>query len=181
MADLKTNYKDDVLDTSVNTRRKFNMITNPDGTVSFEDVTEYTQVGDSFCGEDMNATNQAITELNDALSSTIHYDCIIECAYINSNSSSIDIYKKSGLVVINASINFNNQFTELEPWQEVIIGNVSNWEFGNINIHISSINISTPLIRIIINNNGVVSIANADYAVSVGNKWFYGNRVIVAH
>ncbi len=67
MADLKTTYKDDVLDTSANTRRKFNMITNEDGTVSFEDVTEYSQVGDSFGGEDINNTNAAINELNNAL------------------------------------------------------------------------------------------------------------------
>lgn len=37
---LKTNYKEDVLAAS-NTKRKYNMITNDDGTVSFEDVTEY--------------------------------------------------------------------------------------------------------------------------------------------
>lgn len=46
MADLKTNYKDDVLDTSKNEKRKFRMIQNDDGTVSFEDATEYTQEGD---------------------------------------------------------------------------------------------------------------------------------------
>ena len=48
MADLRTDYKDDLLDTSVNERRKYNMITNEDGTVSFEDVTVYSQVGDTF-------------------------------------------------------------------------------------------------------------------------------------
>ena len=59
MADitLKTDYKDDVLDTSVNERRKYQMIQNGDGTVSFVDVTEYSQVGDSFGGADINATN----------------------------------------------------------------------------------------------------------------------------
>lgn len=51
---LKTDYKDDVLDTSVNTVRKYNMIQNDDGTVSFEDVTEYLQTGDSFGAQEMN-------------------------------------------------------------------------------------------------------------------------------
>lgn len=54
MADLRTNYKDDILDTSVNERRKYNMISNNDGTVSFEDVTAYEQVGDNFSASILN-------------------------------------------------------------------------------------------------------------------------------
>lgn len=61
---LKTDYKDDILDTSVNEKRKFNMITNSDGTVSFEDVTTYSQVGDSFGAGDINETNLAIEDVN---------------------------------------------------------------------------------------------------------------------
>lgn len=64
MADLKTNYKDDVLDTSKNTKRKYKMIQNADGTVSFEDVTVYKQEGDSFGGADINATNEFCNSLN---------------------------------------------------------------------------------------------------------------------
>lgn len=67
MADLKTNYKDDVLDTSKNQKRKYKMIQNPDGTVSFEDVTVYTQEGDSFGGADINATNKFCNLLNQGL------------------------------------------------------------------------------------------------------------------
>lgn len=48
-------YKDDILDTSANMRRKYNLIQNDDGTVSFEDVTVYLQVGDSFGAADINA------------------------------------------------------------------------------------------------------------------------------
>lgn len=53
---LKTNYKDDVF----SGRRKYRMINNADGTVSFEDVTEYSQVGDTFGAADINATNSDI-------------------------------------------------------------------------------------------------------------------------
>lgn len=63
MADLRTDYKDDVLDTTANTQRKYQMTTNEDGTVSFTDVTEYTQVGDSFGAADVNAMNEAVVEL----------------------------------------------------------------------------------------------------------------------
>ena len=67
MADLKTTYKDDLLDTSVNEKRKYNMIQNADGTVSFEDVTTYSQIGDSFGASDINATNEKVNEVNSNL------------------------------------------------------------------------------------------------------------------
>lgn len=67
MADLKTNYKDDVLDTSANQLRKYQMITNDDGTVSFVDVTTYTQTGDSFGAKDINDVTGAINEINGKL------------------------------------------------------------------------------------------------------------------
>lgn len=68
MADLKTNYVDDKLDTSKNQLRKYNMITNDDGTVSFVDVTTYTTQGTSFGAKDINDTNSAINQLNTDLS-----------------------------------------------------------------------------------------------------------------
>lgn len=60
---LKTDYKEDIL-ASGNTRRKYNMITNDDGTVSFEDVTEYQQTGDNFGAGDINSTNTVINNMN---------------------------------------------------------------------------------------------------------------------
>lgn len=67
MADLKTNYVDDVLDTTKNKLRKYKQIQNDDGTVSFVDVTEYTQVGTSFGAKDINDTNAAINDVNGKL------------------------------------------------------------------------------------------------------------------
>jgi hypothetical protein len=65
MADLlRTDYKDDILDAEKNTSRKYNMITNEDGTVSFEDKTDYTQTGDNFGSGDINRMNNAINDLS---------------------------------------------------------------------------------------------------------------------
>lgn len=64
MAALKTNYTDDVLDTSVNTTRKYTQILNSDGTVSFYDNTVYTKKGTSFGAQDVNSITMA---LNSAL------------------------------------------------------------------------------------------------------------------
>lgn len=63
---LKTDYKEDIL-ASNNTRRRYNMITNDDGTVSFEDVTEYEQTGDNFGAGDVNVTNNMINTMNSLL------------------------------------------------------------------------------------------------------------------
>lgn len=40
------------------------MIQNDDGTVSFRDVTVYTQDGDIFSADDINATNRAVNAIN---------------------------------------------------------------------------------------------------------------------
>lgn len=67
MANLKTNYKDDILDADINTMRKFNMINNSDGTVSFKDVTTYTQQGDKYGSAQINQQNTKINEHEDSI------------------------------------------------------------------------------------------------------------------
>lgn len=62
MATLKTNYTDDVLDTSQNTKRKYKMINNSDGTVSFDDETTYLNQGDEFGANDINSITEKIEE-----------------------------------------------------------------------------------------------------------------------
>lgn len=88
MADLKTNYVDDVLDTTKNQLRKYQQIQNDDGTVSFVDVTEYTQVGTSFGAKDINDTNAAINDVNGKLENKIGYmDSQSGTKIINNNGS----------------------------------------------------------------------------------------------
>lgn len=103
MADLKTNYVDDVLDTNKNQLRKYQQIQNDDGTVSFVDVTEYTQVGTSFGAKDINDTNAAINDVKDKLTKITHYSGITanNQYVVNSNNSAIiDDY-----IFINVTIN----------------------------------------------------------------------------
>lgn len=68
MADLPTNYLDDILAQSMNGKRKYR-ITRADGTfeeVILEDVSEYEQVGSNFGASDINKTNQAVNEKFDS-------------------------------------------------------------------------------------------------------------------
>lgn len=62
MATLRTNYKDDILAAAMDGKRQYQMINNPNGTVSFIDVTEYTQRGDTFSSGDINNTNELVNE-----------------------------------------------------------------------------------------------------------------------
>lgn len=64
MEPLKTNYVDDQLDISQNTKRKYNMTTNPDGTTSIADATVYKVKGNKFGAGDINATNAAVNTLS---------------------------------------------------------------------------------------------------------------------
>ena len=53
---LKTDYKEDVFEGN----RKYKLISDSDGTTEIVDATAYTQEGDPFGANDINATNAAI-------------------------------------------------------------------------------------------------------------------------
>lgn len=57
---MKTDYKNDILAESMNGLRRYEMINNDDGTVSFRDVSEYTQTGDGVTAGAMNGIGKAI-------------------------------------------------------------------------------------------------------------------------
>lgn len=61
--DLRTDYADDILDTSVNEKRKYRFTTNSDGTTSLTDETVYTQEGDYFGAVDVNTTNKRVNDI----------------------------------------------------------------------------------------------------------------------
>lgn len=62
---MATTLPTDYTDATWTGNRKYKMINNSDGTVSFEDVTEYTNKENSFFGaSDANAMNAAVNELN---------------------------------------------------------------------------------------------------------------------
>lgn len=72
---LKTDYQNDILDTSVNTHRRYAVKNNSDDTVIhddvyLEDITTYTQKGTSFGAEDINAVNKALTDHDFTITTT---------------------------------------------------------------------------------------------------------------
>ena len=75
---LRTDYKDDILDLTQNTKRKYRMVTNADGTVSFDDVTVYSQVGDSFGAAELNEIANSVNEGG----SNMYYDPATDIKYL---------------------------------------------------------------------------------------------------
>lgn len=64
---LPTNFKDDILDTSVNEHRKYQLtaVSGEEDTFQFEDVSTYIQTGTEFNAEKANATNTAVNAVID--------------------------------------------------------------------------------------------------------------------
>lgn len=60
MSNLRTNYKDDVF----TGKRKYNEIDNGDGSISFDDVTNYSQNGDTYGAAQINEVNDIINNLD---------------------------------------------------------------------------------------------------------------------
>lgn len=104
--DLRTDFTNDIINTSVNEKRKYREIENADGTKSFEDVTVYTQEGSAFGANEINATNEAVNELNKNLTElgdcTLIYHTI---APVNATITVEDLRKYRYLLVAIRQIN----------------------------------------------------------------------------
>ena len=68
---LPVNFQDDIIDTSVTDKRRYNFIENSDGTKSLEDVTTYLQIGTDYGAKEINEQNQAINDLIDSNSNVV--------------------------------------------------------------------------------------------------------------
>lgn len=118
MANLKTNYVDDLLDTTKNQLRKYQQIQNNDGTVSFVDVTEYTQVGTSFGAKDINDTNAAINDVNGKLNH-VYGKVVLSNPFVVWTTNSL--IKFNGIVI--CSLSFTST-SNLITNTEIKVGNV---------------------------------------------------------
>lgn len=62
MTMLRMDFKDEILAESMNGRRRYRMIQNDDGTVSFEDVSELSVAGDSYGQKEINQLNAEVNQ-----------------------------------------------------------------------------------------------------------------------
>lgn len=73
---LPTTYQDDILDTTQNTKRVYDIKDATSGTVIqqnvvLEDKTVYTQQGTTFGATDINNTNQAVNDMTQDITSMV--------------------------------------------------------------------------------------------------------------
>lgn len=78
-ATLATDFKDDILASDMGGLRRYNIIENSDGTISLEDVTDYTQVGNDYKASNVNATTTAINAAQDASKILTTLEDVLAC------------------------------------------------------------------------------------------------------
>lgn len=98
---LPTNFTDDILNSSMGGKRRYNLIQNSDGTVSLEDVTDYTQVGSDFGSAQINQTNHAVNESCDKA------DVIDDIDDIVANQANGKIAGAKAVATLNADLSSN--------------------------------------------------------------------------
>ena len=125
---LKTDYKDDILDSSVNVNRTFSIIDNTTGqiiypNVSLEETTVFSQEGDSHTSQITNEQNTEINQINASLTVGIVGSQIGTGSKTVTTSKQIIrcITKKSGVIVETKEI----PTSVLESGDVVLLGNTS--------------------------------------------------------
>lgn len=68
IAKLRTNFQDDIINTEITDKRRYNMTQNADGTISLEDVTTYEQIGSDYGSNEINLANSTVNQLIDRTS-----------------------------------------------------------------------------------------------------------------
>lgn len=99
---LKMDYKNDLFDGE----RKYNIRNNPDGTVSFEDKTEYSVLGDMFGAGDINKITSTI--MGFVGSTTVFNDDGSITETDNYNNKKITIFNDDGSITEKLYNSSNN-------------------------------------------------------------------------
>ena len=120
MADLRTDYKDDILDLTQNTQRKYRMITNDDGTVSFEDVTVYSQIGDSFGAADVNTITENMTANNGTSFNFSYNEETGEYGYIAEVEGADTFFPFSNAKALYEALKYSGLVTEDMTYNEML-------------------------------------------------------------
>lgn len=76
---LPTNFQDDIITSDMGGMRRYKKKYNSDGTVSFEDVTTYMQVGGDYRASNANATCEAINSAQDASKILTTLEDVLAC------------------------------------------------------------------------------------------------------
>ena len=189
---LPVDFKDDIL-SSTNEKRKYTEISNSDGTKSFEDSTEYDQVGSDFGATQVNQTNQAVNNIySERILDLDELELVTEpgffvdalaVAELNSKSSGTvtsvgmntqycGVQKSGGIGVVNINGDIKNA---IGKWQEVTLFTSSilpKWTCSGV---VTDQNGYTADITFNTSGEVVLAVRNKD----VTDTWYRGQVVFV--
>ena len=118
---LPVNFKDDILASS-NSKRKYHQTFNTDGSVSLEDVTQYTQKGSEFGASQVNQTNGAVNNIYDERILTLEeLELVTEPGYFVDAMVVSDLNGKIDGIV--TSVGMDTQYCSV--WKSGVIGIVT--------------------------------------------------------
>lgn len=151
---LPVNFKDDILNSSMGGKRRYNLIQNSNGTVSLEDVTSYTQVGSDFGAAQMNQTNKAVNESCDK-------------ANVIDDLDDIMANQASGMIAGAKAVAELNGKTAVSKYDKTVINFGSGWEVRHCEVHKigNLVDISARIYT------GII-MANTDYTIATASTGF---------
>lgn len=171
---LPTNYKDDVLATSMGKKRRYNLIQNDDGTISLEDATEYTQVGDNYGAAQLNATNKAVNESVDKAK-------VID--YLDDISANTQPGMVAGALAV---AKLNGKIADKMHREKVLLKYYdSRWMYATINVGKQFAG-TVPIVSLVYQSGSAIPNAinvSAEQVKDDGNVtiWAYGSGFVSAH
>ena len=112
MSTLKTDYKNDILDETVNEERTYDIV-DGEGNILYSDVilretTVLSQTGDTFGGNDINDTNKHLTDETNDISFQFGIDQNGNYGYIKDGESSVTPFKTRHTETYKPTVRANN-------------------------------------------------------------------------
>ena len=167
MTELRTDYKEDILETSQQGKRTFNIVSKTGEIlyedVHIEDVSKYTRVGDEYGQEIINAQNEAINEVSKG--SGLVFDTYQD--YLDA--------KAQGEVSVGNTI-YIKEGNQSEITAEQIVYNNSNVKLALDSLSTHNTNIKAGVVTVPAGNGSTASVTfsspmpNTNYAVVFGNQ-----------
>lgn len=189
---LPTNFQDDILNASMDGKRRYNQVQNTDGTVSLEDASVYDQVGSNFGAGQINATNKAVNESVDKAKIIKELDdiaAVTQAGYIPDALAVKQLNNSLGGIKFAKDSSGNWGYYEagadsVTPFKGniAIIKNKPTYpgwtytiEQSGYFMYLSSINISSPIFKKSFTLNGVEIKCNNSYDKPLNNDtWILG-------
>lgn len=147
--ELPVDFKDDVLQAAMAGKRRYRVIQNEDGTISLDDVTEYSQIGNSYGAAQMNATNMAVNESFDKNKVIDSLDDIAANESAGYAAGALAVRELNGKSIFESGTSGNWKYNkwsngDVELWYEGILPFANKTDAGLSGIFMTIANVSLP-------------------------------------